>query len=283
MTANALARLDDFQIDPRAVLQAMGLDPRNPKDQAVVMICQTYNLDPVLKHVVLVDKNPYITRDGLLKVAHASGQFDGIGVVEEGENDDEWWAIVAVWRKDMSRPFTYRGRYPKTSPNKKSGPEMAVKCGEVMSLRRAFAVSMPTREERWDVDPDQVAEVTPEQVEREVLSIRVGDLVKELMAIDRAALREFTAAREVANPKELAEWQQLASTVQLHTAIGDLEALLDAHATDVEVVEGAGESAAPSWAHDAAAEQQHPVIEHPDEPPQPDGIYAGSEPPEEPF
>lgn len=279
MTANALARLDEFQVDPRAVLQAMGLDPRNPKDQAVIMICQAYNLDPVLRHVVLVDKNPYITRDGLLKVAHASGQFDGIGVVEEGENDDEWWAIVAVWRKDMSRPFTYRGRYPKTSPNKKFGPEMAVKCGEVMSLRRAFAVSMPTREERWDVDPDQVAEVTPEQVEREALSIRVGDLVKELMAIDRAALRGFTAAREVTNPKELAEWQQLASVDQLQTAIEDLEALLDANAADVEVVE----EVAPSWVHDAAAEQQHPVIEHPDEPPQPDGIYAGSEPPEEPF
>ena len=41
---------------------------------------------------------------------------------------------------------------------------MAVKCAEVMSLRRAFDVSLPTVEERWDSPPEPVKEIRESEV-----------------------------------------------------------------------------------------------------------------------
>tara|TARA_R110000824_G_scaffold155348_2_gene328068 strand:- start:2055 stop:2870 length:816 start_codon:yes stop_codon:yes gene_type:complete len=145
------------------VLRYLGLDPNDVATEALVQICNRYGLDPLLKHVVLIGdkgrKNTYITRDGLLFVAHQSRQLDGIAVLEEGSDSSEWWAVVEVYRKDMSHPFRYRGRYSKSSMNKKYGPEMAVKCAEVMALRRAFNVALPTIEEQWDTLHDQVGDV----------------------------------------------------------------------------------------------------------------------------
>jgi hypothetical protein len=157
-------------IDQEAVLRHLGLNPRDVHTQALLAICRRYGLDPLLKHVVLIQGRPYITRDGYLSVAHASRQLDGIEVIEEGEDTNHWWAKVAVYRKDMSRPFAYRGRYPKEgSGNKQYGPEMAVKCAEVACLRRAFNVTgAVAADERWDapeqvVDADSQAPDDPEQ------------------------------------------------------------------------------------------------------------------------
>jgi hypothetical protein len=86
-----------------------------------------------------------------LHVAHTSRQFDGIEVVESPTLDaTHWHAKVSVYRKDMGRPFTYPGRYPKDGDNKRYAPEMAIKVAEVMALRRAFDVAAPTIEEQWD-------------------------------------------------------------------------------------------------------------------------------------
>lgn len=129
-------------IDHNRILQSLKLNPNDPKTQALLLICDRYGLDPILKHMVLVDSNPYVTRDGLLHVAHRSGKFDGIEVVEQGETSTHYTATVAVYRKDMTRPFKYPGRYKKGSRQAENyGPEMAIKCAEVMSLRRAFDVT----------------------------------------------------------------------------------------------------------------------------------------------
>ena len=149
------------------VLKYLGLDPKDTATQALVQICNRYGFDPLLKHVVLIGtggkKNTYVTRDGLLHLAHQSHQLDGIVVEEESADSEEWWAIVKVHRKDMGHPFRYRGRYSKKGANAKFGPEMAVKCAEVMSLRRAFDVSLPTVEEQWDTVSGQVGSVEPLQ------------------------------------------------------------------------------------------------------------------------
>jgi hypothetical protein len=122
------------------VLAYLGLDPRDIKAQALVTICQRYALDPIAGHVVLVDRKPYITRDGLLHVAHRSGQLDGIELVSGPELiEGEWRCVVAVYRKDMSRPFTFPGRYP--AKGHRYAPEMALKTAESMALRRAFDVT----------------------------------------------------------------------------------------------------------------------------------------------
>ncbi len=139
------------------ILAAIGIDPTNPTHQAALLACDKYDLDPLLKHIVVIPKaGPYITRDGWLHVAHRSGQFDGMEVLETSENPTHWVAKVAVYRKDMGRPFAYVGRYPKQGMNKQYGPEMAVKVAEVAALRRAFPVSgVGAYEERWESTADR--------------------------------------------------------------------------------------------------------------------------------
>jgi len=144
---------EEFDVDPVAVLKALNLSPTDPKTHALMLVCKRYGLDPVLKHIVIVKESAYVTRDGYLTVAHRSGLFDGMEVLEQGETDTHFTAKVSVFRKDMGRPFTYVGRYPKTGPlGKTYGPEMAIKCSEVMALRRAFNVTgLPAADEQWDV------------------------------------------------------------------------------------------------------------------------------------
>jgi hypothetical protein len=121
----------------------LGLNPSNPADQAVIAIAAHYGLDPLLKHIVVIPKSgPYITRDGLLHIAHRSGQLDGI-VVEQDPTlvDGEWVARVSVYRKDMRYPFTFPGRYPTGKGNREYAQEMALKAAESHALRRAFDVN----------------------------------------------------------------------------------------------------------------------------------------------
>lgn len=201
------AALAEIKIDYPAILRTLKIDPKDPDAQALILTCDRYGLDPILRHAVLIKEKQgeagrlYITRDGLLHVAHetrgadGTSVLDGIEVLEQGETDEHYTATVAVYRKDMSHAFTYRGRYPKlrlqwideldaqgkkiwvkgddgkSRPKRKQewrphpyGPEMAVKCAEVMALRRAFNVAIAAQEEVWDAD-HEVVQVQPERVE----------------------------------------------------------------------------------------------------------------------
>lgn len=139
-------QLDTFgPVDMGKVLQLIGLDPRNPIAHAVVRVCERYGLDPVLGHVIILPKSqrPYITRDGYLHIAHSSGVFDGMEVTEPPHRDREsgepqWAASVAIYRKDMSRPFLFPGRAELGLEN---GPEMALARAERRALKRAFDVT----------------------------------------------------------------------------------------------------------------------------------------------
>lgn len=118
----------------------------------VMHLCSHYGLDPLLKHLVLINGSAYITRDGLLHIAHQSGQFDGIEVALERLEDGEWAATCTVWRRDTTRPFRYTvyqrehqqggggawAKYPRA---------MLAKTAEVACLRRAFDVSLGAVEE----------------------------------------------------------------------------------------------------------------------------------------
>ena len=97
-----------------AILKAVGLDRAAPEQRELALaIAKRYDLDLMLKHLVLIDGKPYITRDALLWIAHRSGQFDGIGVTKPVVDRRLLASATAtVWRKDMSHPFIYPGRYP---------------------------------------------------------------------------------------------------------------------------------------------------------------------------
>jgi hypothetical protein len=136
-----------------ALLRAVGLDKAAPEQRELALaIADRYGLDLMLKHLVLIEGRPYLTRDALLHIAHRSGQLDGIEATEPVLSDGFWRASCTVWRKDMSRGFTYSGRYPEKGGNAKFAPEMALKVAESMALRRAFDIGAPSADERWDAD-----------------------------------------------------------------------------------------------------------------------------------
>ena len=147
--------------DPRdeKVLTYLGLNPGDPKSRAVVAVARRYDLDPLLKHVIVIPKGGvYITRDGYLHVAHSSRQLDGIVVEQEptlSEDGKEWVARVSVYRKDMRHPFTYPGRYPVNGSNREYAQEMALKAAEAHALRRAFNVTGLPAEDEQRPEPEQ--------------------------------------------------------------------------------------------------------------------------------
>jgi len=142
-----------------ALLKAIGYDKLAPEQRELALnIASRYDLDPFLRHIVIIDGRPFITRDALLAIAHRSGQFDGIQTTTPEIAGDEWRCTATVWRKDMTHPFTYGGRYPVKGRNANFAPEMAIKVAESMALRRAFNVAAPVLEERWDVDVEVPAE-----------------------------------------------------------------------------------------------------------------------------
>lgn len=163
-------------LDREGILKHLNLDPRDTATQALLLMCERYQLDPLRKHMVLIKGNPYVTRDGYLHIAHASGQFDGLEVVETGEDDAHWWAKVSVYRRDMGRPFTFVGRYPKADAGhmKKYGPEMAIKVAEVQALRRAFDVGgIGAADEQWDT-PDSGVVAVELASQLQLVKIRAG-------------------------------------------------------------------------------------------------------------
>lgn len=161
---NEIQSIQKNQISPSILARKKIYAGIPDEDVALALaICQKYNLDPLLRHVVLIpgkvrDKNgnyverytPYITRDGLLHVAHCSGQFDGIEVTF-GKDEIGEYAEAQVFRKDMKHPFKYRV-YKKEYENglgawKTHPMSMLTKTAEVFALRRAFDVALTPVEE----------------------------------------------------------------------------------------------------------------------------------------
>ena len=218
MTEQAVATIER-PID-LALLKAVGLDRLAPEQRALAMnIAIRYELDLLLKHLVMIDGRPYITRDGLLHVAHRSGQLDGIETTIPSVVDGFWRASCSVYRKDMSRPFTYSGRYPSKGGNQKFAPEMAVKVAEVQALRRAFDVSAPTAEERWDLEgpePEPAAKRTLAEVAAEK---RATIAPPEPEVVDseyiESVVDEILAEEAVEQPMERAEFNHRAVAANL--------------------------------------------------------------------
>lgn len=203
------------------ILKYLGLDPRNIETQALVMLCERYRLDPLLGHAgVISTKNgfrPYITRDGMLAIAHRSGQLDGIVVDEERRNseNDGWTAYVSVWRRDMSHPFRYGAQCKDAESQAKqgNGPEMALARAERRALRRAFDI------------PAYDDSAAPEHVESG--DTGSGDIVAAAPA-RAAAAPDVVTSETGAPPRYLTDEQreelgQLMREIGLHEAVEQLD------------------------------------------------------------
>lgn len=198
-TTSALATtIADDDERSKALLQALGFDRLSPGQRELALaVANRYSLDPMLKHFVMIEGRLYITRDGLLHVAHSSGVFDGIEATRPTKSEDgkHWESEATVYRKDMGRPFRYSGRYPVAGRNAQYGPEMAVKVAEVTTLRRAFDVAAPTVEEQWD-DPDGGTETVDETKAPTSLAERVAIAAAAVAPADAEVIVEVTETAE---------------------------------------------------------------------------------------
>ena len=135
-----------------------------PEFKLLMYMAKTYGLDPLLKEIWCVKRNEnapaliFAGRDGFLRIAHESGQFDGLqsGVVYEPKTVDAGKpterqinvpvsAWCKVWRKDMSHEFIsdvpfseYNTGFSvwKTNPS-----AMILKVAEAVCLRKAFTIA----------------------------------------------------------------------------------------------------------------------------------------------
>lgn len=196
------------------LLKAVGLDRVSPEQRELALaIAKRYDLDLLLKHLVLIDGKPYVTRDALLWIAHRDGHLDGISVTKPVIEGDYWYAEATVYRTDMSHPFVYGGRYPVKGGNAKFAPEMAIKVAESMALRRAFNISAPTQDERWDADvpmsepepPKSLAEKAAEKAAAITVTERTDDgfaaVVEQAVDVETGEIIEVTeSAPKAAEP-----------------------------------------------------------------------------------
>ena len=129
-----------------AVLNALGLNPRDARVQALALVAQRYNLDMLLKHVFLIQGTIYVSHAGLLHLAHTSGQLDGLEV-EVVDKQDRWVATAKVWRKDMRMPFVYTDECLKNERQVNDKRKRAITRAERNALRRAFDVGVDVYDE----------------------------------------------------------------------------------------------------------------------------------------
>jgi hypothetical protein len=125
----------------KAILNALGLNPDDPRVQALAMVAQRYGLDLLLRQIFLIQGTVYVSHAGLLSVAHRSGQLDGIEV-DIKEQPDRWVAKATIWRKDMSRPFVYIDECRKNERQVADPRKRAITRAERNCLRRAFDVGV---------------------------------------------------------------------------------------------------------------------------------------------
>ena len=204
----------------RLVRQLILKNASDDQLRLVLAICDRYGFDPLLKHVALIAGSLYVTRDGLMHVAHASGQLDGIEVEAAQDEEGYWVATVKVHRKDKAHPFTYTA-YQKehqnlSSPAWRNAPRaMTVKCGEVMALRRAFDVSLGAAEEigfdgesgKSRFGPATMVEVAPapeghaNRTDRTDRTDRTGGEDPAADAARRAEVRAWIAAGRLTLPE----------------------------------------------------------------------------------
>ena len=118
--------------------------------QLLLYQAKTYQLDPLRREIWAIKYDParpasiFTGRDGFLKIAHASGQFDGM---ESGVREDVTGLVgwARVYRKDMSHPFSVEDHEQEYNSGRgqwqKMPRTMIQKVAESQALRRAFAIS----------------------------------------------------------------------------------------------------------------------------------------------
>jgi len=125
-------------------------------------LANRYELDPLAREIwcIKYGNSPatiFTSRDGLLTIAHKSGQFDGMSEPKYtyDENKKIESCTISVYRKDMTHPFTstvFMEEYGGGSNQlwKKMPRVMLLKVAESTALRKAFRITGLYTPEEFD-------------------------------------------------------------------------------------------------------------------------------------
>ena len=147
-------------------------------------VCKATGLSPWLKEIWFVPGVGVMAgRDGYLRVANESPQFDGMETrVERDAKNVPIKATCSVWRKDRSHPITCEAYY---NEYKRSGgvwdkypSAMISKVAEVLALKRSFSINgVVTEEEIGEQEPTRAEKV---QAAKEVGAAKLATMQGEV-------------------------------------------------------------------------------------------------------
>jgi len=140
-----------------------------PTEKALLATAaRTYGFDPIMGELTIFQGRPYVSVDGRYRKAQESGKLDGVETRPATKDEKVDWGIPVddhffrsdVWVKGASHAFTGWGRVraieTKLRPGKPGDAykptvtvpqRMAEKRAEVMALRKAFHIPLPSIED----------------------------------------------------------------------------------------------------------------------------------------
>jgi hypothetical protein len=137
-------------VDYTKALNYLGLSPGQPAAQALILVCQRYDLDPLLQHIEILDGKVYVKYAGYLHIANSSSHYQGAECVREWDDETYYWATVRVHRDDRMFYAERTGKSRKIKPKRGGGTYVddeadakAFAQAHRRALRLAFNVDHP--------------------------------------------------------------------------------------------------------------------------------------------
>jgi len=170
-----------IQEQSKAIAKALWSGKLTANEQAALnQICAVYKLDPLLRQVVMLGGNVYLTGGALKVIANRDPQYALNGIELYPATDEErklarvpeeshYWKAI-VWKKGSERPFTEFGEANKDNvklyqADWKAYQDMAKTRAVNRALRNAYAVGFTSLEEMGYAGDSVIQTVEAEVVE----------------------------------------------------------------------------------------------------------------------
>lgn len=149
------------------------------EQRAVNHICKMYNLDPLQRQILVLGGNMYITKSGILNIAHNDANPPaGIEVVPATKQEREdsnvpvgshYWKAI-VWKKGMEKPFIEFGEANEKNVNLHNKDwrvisDMAKTRAVNRALRNAYRIGFTSVEEMGLSEPPPIVEQNEKDTE----------------------------------------------------------------------------------------------------------------------
>lgn len=154
--------------------------------EMLMYLANRYQLDPILKEIFYSPQMKTImtSRDGYLKIAQRSPDFEGMSSMAVCENDDfeldvpncsvkhrfgkgdrgkviGSWAIVYRTGRRPQLAWASTPEYKNNNPAWKYVSAMSCKCSEIFALKRAYSISGLVTQEEMGTEENEITETVP--------------------------------------------------------------------------------------------------------------------------